>query len=164
MKKPRKGGRRKGWEHAQLMKGKEKAIVRRFRAEALNGRDDSPLAKDMEGFLESRETLNYSPRTLESLKVSLRHFLLWADRRSLRDAEAFTRPVLESYQRHRPPPPQGQRQAPRRQHPGQPPLRPQENSSPGSAAKAASPPTRRRTSKSPAPPAASSTRPSPPRK
>ena len=37
---------------------------------------------------------------MESLKVSLRHFLIWSERRSLRRAEAFTRPVLESYQRH----------------------------------------------------------------
>ena len=95
----RTGGRRPGYEHAQDMKGRPKSIVRRWRAEALNGHDELPLALDMEAFLEARAVLNYSPRTLDGLRVSLRSFLLWAEPRGLHQAEHITRPMLESYQR-----------------------------------------------------------------
>ena len=95
-----KSGRRVGYHHARLMKGMEKSIVRRFRAEALNGRDDTPIALEMERFLQWRETRNYSQRTLNSLRVNLRSFLLWAEPRDLRESARVTRPIIESYQRH----------------------------------------------------------------
>ena len=96
----KKGGRRRGYDHARLMKGQEKSITRRFRAEVLNGSDQSPIALDMERFLEWRETQNYSQRTLESLRVSLRSFLLWSEPRGLQTCTEVTRPIMESYQRH----------------------------------------------------------------
>jgi len=96
----KKAGLKKGYQHAQLMKGREKSIVRRFRAEALNGSDNTPMARDMENFLQWRESRNYSPRTLDSLKGSLRFFLLWAQPRSLSESGMITKLILESYQRH----------------------------------------------------------------
>ena len=96
----KKSGRRAGYDHARLMKGKEKSVFRRFRAEALNGRDDSPMALEMERFLQWRETRNYSERTLDGLRVDLRSFLLWTEPRGLRQSDKLTRPIIESYQRY----------------------------------------------------------------
>jgi len=55
------------------------------------------LADRWEAYLEER---NYSPRTLNGHKWSLRNFLIWTNDRSLADPAEITKPILESYQRH----------------------------------------------------------------
>lgn len=92
--------RREGYNYSKHLRGKDKLVNQRWRAEALNGRDETPLSLDMEEFLNWRETMNYADETLKSLRTSLRAFLLWAGDRGIDEANEVTRPILESYQRH----------------------------------------------------------------
>ena len=71
-----------------------------------NRRDDFPkgesgsLAAESLHYLESLAVKNYSPRTIESRRDSLKVFLLWCELRSLEAPESISKLILESYQRH----------------------------------------------------------------
>ncbi|MGJ8678298.1 MAG: site-specific tyrosine recombinase XerC [Akkermansiaceae bacterium] len=89
----------KGYNISKYMQGREEKIINpRYRAEALNGNDTAPLARDMEEFLAWRESRNYSEETLQRLRGSFRFFLIWAQERGIEQAVDVTRPILESYQ------------------------------------------------------------------
>jgi integrase/recombinase XerD len=51
-------------------------------------------------YLENLAVRNYTPDTIEGRRDALKVFLLWAGERDLRDPNAITKPILESYQRH----------------------------------------------------------------
>ena len=88
------------YRYSRKMKGKDKSIHRRYRAEALNGEDTSPIAHQMEQYLEWRESCNFSEHTIKNIRTNLRIFLVWAHPRSITTSEEVTRLILESYQRH----------------------------------------------------------------
>jgi len=92
--------KRQGYELSSHMRGKEKVKNPRWRAEALNGNDELPIALDMEKFLTWREAMNYAEGTLKRLRGDLRAFLLWSSQRGIEESKDVTRPILESYQRH----------------------------------------------------------------
>jgi len=92
--------KKKGYSRAKVMRGQERVLNPRWRAEALNGKDELPIALDMEKFLSWKETMNYSETSLKHMRGSLRSFLLWATDRGLDEAKDVTKPVLESYQRY----------------------------------------------------------------
>ena len=96
----KKKGKRKGFQSSKHMRGKEKVKNPRWRAEVLNGKDELPIALDMEEFLSWREAMNYAEGTLHRMRGDLRSFLLWSSERGIEESKDVTKLILESYQRY----------------------------------------------------------------
>jgi len=58
------------------------------------------MTAEVEAYLQSLSVKNYSETTIEGRRDALKVFLSWAEARDLVALEQFTKPILESYQRH----------------------------------------------------------------
>ena len=92
--------RRKGYERARLLRGKEAKNGRPVTPDGLDRSDPGRLAVLADAHLTALLVKNQSPRTVETRRHSLKLFLQWAQERGLLVPGEITRPILESYQRH----------------------------------------------------------------
>lgn len=70
------------------------------RATELPSGPPGSLAHHAACYLQNLAVRNYTSDTIEGRRDALKVFLLWAGERDLRDPEAITKAILESYQRH----------------------------------------------------------------
>ena len=92
--------RKKGYQRARLLRGKEPGSGREAAPDGLDRSDPDGLAPLADAFLLAQEVKNYSDRTLDTRRYALTIFLQWAQDRELKRPETITKPILESYQRH----------------------------------------------------------------
>ena len=92
--------RKKGYQRARLLRGKEPGPGREAAPDGLDRSDPDGLAPLADAFLLAQQVKNYSDRTLDTRRYALTIFLQWAQDRELKRPETITKPILESYQRH----------------------------------------------------------------
>ena len=92
--------RKRGYERAKLLRGHEPKSGRKAEPDGLDRSDPRGMAALMDAYLVSLEVKNFSPRTVDTREYALTLFLQWARERELKQPEAITKPILESYQRH----------------------------------------------------------------
>jgi len=92
--------RKRGYQRARLLRGREQGKGREAKPDGLDRSDSESLAVLADAFLLALEVKNYSARTLDTLRYALTLFLQWCQERELKRPETITKPILESYQRH----------------------------------------------------------------
>jgi len=95
-----KDNRKRGYERARLLRGREAGSGREAKPDGLDRSDPEGLAILADAFLLAQQVKNYSERTLDTRRYALTLFLQWAEERDLKRPETITKPILESYQRH----------------------------------------------------------------
>ena len=79
--------RKKGYQRARLLRGKEPGSGREAAPDGLDRSDPDGLAPLADAFLLAQQVKNYSDRTLDTRRYALTIFLQWAQDRELKRPE-----------------------------------------------------------------------------
>ena len=90
---------KKGIGNVSGMRHRRKGGLREVKPDGFDRSNADTLASQIDAWFSYLEQRNYSAKTLDMHKWSLRTFLAWAGERGLVYPQAISRPVLESYQR-----------------------------------------------------------------
>ena len=91
---------KKGFNQVRYMRGRKDKGGNDSPSDGFNRTHLDTLACHIDRWIERLEQKNYSPRTLDMNRKALVHFVTWAEERDLLKPSQFTKPHLESYQRH----------------------------------------------------------------
>jgi integrase/recombinase XerD len=91
---------KKGYKATRKLRERDKQKRGGNQAHELPTGEIGSLAQLVESYLENLAMRNYTQSTIEGRRDAMKVFLLWAKERELKDPQAITKPILESYQRY----------------------------------------------------------------